>query len=162
MASRADEVWVVALLIGELPYMTRLNDITSRIVERAVEHWRARPRSVLVCEAAPMAELAVSLGVPSVCVRVAINEPHGHTTRWAAERIVAMADREGRSLLLVTHRLHASRAARMFRALGMSVEADGVDAPFSRRDADWKLRSTAVFRFYNALAWCYCYLRGWL
>lgn len=159
---RVDERWVVALLIGELSYMTSLNRITSAIVERAVAVWRKRPGAILICEAEPMAALARTLGVPAECVRVAIPEPGGHTTRWAAERIRAMADLGTRPLLLVTHRLHGRRAARMFSALNMRVEVEEVDAPFDRGDADWKLRSEAVFRAYNAGAWVYCFARGWL
>jgi hypothetical protein len=152
----------VALLIGELHYMTRLNAVTSHIVEHAVACWRARPSAVLVCEAAPMAALARSLGVPAASMRVAIPEAGGHTTRWAAERIRAMPVLGDRTVLLVTHRLHGPRAARMFRAVGLQVQLEGLDLPFDRRDPDWKLRSPAIFRFYNAGAWVYCFARGWL
>jgi len=163
MPSPPDEQpWVVALLIGELSYMTTLNRITTQIVERAVARWRERRGAVLICEAEPMAALARSLGVPDESLRVAIPEPGGHTTRWAAERIAAMPDHGSRTLVLVTHRLHGRRAARIFHALGMRTKVDGLDLPFARRDADWKLRSTAIFRAYNTAAWGYCFLRGWL
>ena len=159
---RVDERWVVALLIGELSYMTSLNRITTAIVERAVSFWRKRPGAILICECEPMAALARSLGVPAESVRVAIPEPGGHTTRWAAERVRAMDDLGTRPLQLVTHRLHGRRASRMFSALHLRVEVEEVDAPFERSDPDWKLRSSAIFRLYNTGAWVYCYARGWL
>jgi hypothetical protein len=163
MPSPPDEqTWIVALLIGELSYMTALNPITTRIVERAVARWRERPNAMLICEAEPMAAVARQLGVPEASLRVAIPEPGGHTTRWAASRIAAMPDYHNRILLLVTHRLHGRRAARMFRALGMQSRLDGLDLPFDRTDPDWKLRSALIFRIYNAGAWVYCFARGWL
>ena len=163
MLSPPDEQpWVVALLIGELSYMTVLNPITAQIVERAVVRWRERPGAILICEAEPMAAGARTLGVPPDSLRVAIPEPGGHTTRWAAERIAAMPDHGNRLLVLVTHKLHGRRAARMFRALGMRTKLDGLDLPFDRRDPDWKLRSEAIFRAYNTAAWLYCFARGWL
>lgn len=162
MASPRDEAWVVALLIGELHYMTRLNVITTRIVEHAVSVWRRQPASTLVCEAEPMAAVARRLGVPEAQLRVAIPEPSGHTTRWAALRVASMPGRDGRPVVLVTHRLHARRAARMFRAAGISCVRDGLDLPFDRTDPDWKLRSEPIFRAYNTAAWVYCFARGWL
>jgi uncharacterized SAM-binding protein YcdF (DUF218 family) len=157
-----DEAWVVALLIGELHYMTRLNAITTRIVEHAVSLWQRQPASTLVCEAEPMAEVARQLGVPAAQVRVAIPEPAGHTTRWAALRTAALAGRDGRPVVLVTHRLHARRAARIFRAAGVTCVREDVDVPFDRTDPDWKLRSEPIFRIYNTVAWAYCFARGWL
>ena len=154
--------WIVALLIGELRYMTQLNRVTTRIVEHAVSDWRAHPSTLLICEAEPMAVLAASLGVPRELIRTAIPEAGGHTTRWAAERVRAMADSGSRSLRLVTHRLHAPRAARMFRALKMQVELEGLDLPFDRDDPDWKLRSESAFRAYNMAASAYCLARGWM
>ena len=163
MPSPPDEQpWIVALLIGELSYMTSLNRITTQIVERAVARWRERPGAVLICECEPMAAVARSLGVPEASLRVAIPEPSGHTTRWLVERIAAMPDHRTRILVLVTHRLHGRRAARMFFALGMRSRVDGLDLPFSPDDADWKLRSALIFRAYNTAAWGYCFLRGWL
>ncbi len=163
MASPPDEPpWVVALLIGELSYMSALNPITTQIVARAVTRWREWPGALLICEAEPMAAVARTLGVPPALLRVAIPERGGHTTRWAAERIAAMPDYGNRILVLVTHKWHGRRAARMFRALGMRPKLDGLDLPFERRDPDWKLRSAAMFRAYNTAAWAYCFARGWL
>lgn len=156
------EASIVALLMGELHYMTRLNPITTRIVEHAVARWRQRPRAVLVCEAEPMAAVARQLGVPADAIRVAIPEAGGHTTRWAAERIRGMSDLGTMPVLLVTHRLHGARARRMFRAVGLDAALDAVDVPFAPDDPDWKLRSTAMFRAYNTAAWAYCFARGWL
>lgn len=153
---------VVALLIGELHYMNGLNRISTAIVERAVQRWRALPGGVLVCEAAPMVAVARRLGVPEERIRIAIPEPGGHTTRWAAERIRSMADVAGRPVLLVTHRLHGPRAQRMFRAVGLDAALDAIDLPFDPADADWKLRSEAVFRVYNAVAWAYVFVRRWV
>lgn len=162
MPSPQDETWIVALLIGELSYMTALNPITTRIVERAVALWQRHPGAVLICEAEPMAAMARRLGVPDVSLRVAIPEPGGHTTRWCAERVAVMPTSGNRILVLVTHRLHARRAGKMFAALGLRSRLDGLDLPFDRRDPDWKLRSSAIFKFYNAGAWVYGFLRGWL
>jgi len=157
-----DDGWIVALLMGELRYMTGVNSITSRIVEGAVSLWRERTDAILICEAEPMGELARKLGVPAESVRVAVPEAGGHTTRLAALRVRAMPDLGNRSLKLVTHRLHSDRAARIFGRLGLSVDVAGLDIPFDRRDSDWKLRSEANFRFYNQGAWIYCFARGWL
>jgi uncharacterized SAM-binding protein YcdF (DUF218 family) len=63
---------------------------------------------------------------------------------------------------MVTHALHAARAVRIFRRLGVPVRPVPVDAPFDPHDADWKLRSAPHFRVYNAAATAYCGLRGWL
>lgn len=158
----AGEGPIVALLIGELHYMTRLNAITTRIVERAVALWRERPAALLVCEAEPMAAVARGLGVPAEVIRVAIPEPGGHTTRSAAERIRAMLDSGITSVVLVTHRLHGARARRIFRAVGLEANLDGLDVPFDAADPDWKLRSRTIFRLYDAGAWAYCFARGWL
>lgn len=162
MPARADEAPViVALLIGELSYMTTLNAITTQIVDRAVDLWRRHDGAILICEAEPMAAVARSRGVPDASLRVAIPEPGGHTTRWAAQRITAMPE-STRTLTLVTHRLHGPRAARMFRSLGLRVTVEGLDLPFNPQDSDWKLRSTTIFNVYNTGAWVYCFARGWL
>ena len=153
---------VVALLIGELHYMNGLNRMSTAIVEHAVERWRAQPGGLLICEAAPMVTVARALGVPEERIRIAIPEPAGHTTRWAAERVRAMADVAGRPLLLVTHRLHGARAQRMFQAMGLDAALDAIDLPFDAADADWKLRSESVFRLYNAVAWAYVFVRRWV
>jgi hypothetical protein len=163
MAAPADErPWIAALLIGELPYMTTLNAITTRITEHAVELWRQRPDTLLICECDPMAAVARRLGVPGHALRVAIPEPAGHTTWWAASRIAAMPDAANRALVLVTHRLHGRRAARMFRRQGFRTTLVGLDLPFDAQDPDWKLRSEGLFRVYNAMAWVYCAARGWV
>ncbi|HYE84966.1 MAG TPA: YdcF family protein [Vicinamibacterales bacterium] len=162
MPPPSDDTWVVALLIGELSYMNALNPISTRIVERAVEVWRRHPQGLLICEAEPMAAVARSLGVPEASLRVAIPEPGGHTTRWCAQRIAQMHKSGTHILVLVTHRLHARRAGKMFAALGLRTRLDGLDVPFDRGDPDWKLRSTTIFKIYNAGAWVYCLLRGWL
>jgi len=156
------EASIVALLVGELRYMTHLNTITTRIVEHAVALWRRRPRALLICEAEPMAAVARQLGVPAASIRVAVPEAGGHTTRWAAERICAMSDLGTESVLLVTHRLHGARARRIFRAAGLDAALDAVEVPFQANDPDWKLRSSAIFRVYNTGAWAYCFARGWL
>ena len=100
---------VVALLIGELHYMNGLNRMSTAIVEHAVALWRAQSGGVLICEAAPMVAVARGLGVPEERIRIAIPEPAGHTTRWAAERIRGMADVAGRRTAL------PRRAARDFQ-----------------------------------------------
>lgn len=154
---------IVALQIGELPNMPRLNDITLRIVERAVARWRGSPSSVLVCESCPMGEVALAHGLPPDRLRIAIPEPSGHTTRWAAERIRVMPEvAQAGGVLLITHRLHAGRAARMFRSLGLRTAVEGLAIPFNPGDLDWKLRSDLAFRSYNAIAYAYCFARGWL
>jgi hypothetical protein len=157
-----DRPWIVALLIGELPYMTTLNAITTRIAEHAVELWRQQPGTLLICECEPMAAVARRMGVPDVSLRVAIPEPDGHTTWWAASRIAAMPDAAGRALVLVTHQLHGARAARMFRKTGFRTTLVGLALPFNAQDPDWKLRSEGIFRVYNAIAWVYCFARGWV
>lgn len=157
-----DRPWIVALLIGELPYMTTLNAITTRIAEHAVALWQRQPDTLLICECEPMAAVARAHGVPERSLRVAIPEADGHTTRWAASRIAAMPGAAQRQLMLVTHRLHGPRAARMFRKLGFRTTLVGLDLPFNAQDPDWKLRSQTVFRVYNAMAWVYCAARGWV
>ncbi len=153
---------VVALMIGELPNMTQLNEISTRIVERAVEWWSAGLSDLLVCESQPMTELALARGVPAVVVRTAIPEPKGHTTRWAAERVRAIPEAALGPVVLITHRLHGARAARIFRRLGVPATVDPVDVPFNSAERDWKLRSVLAFRAYNAVAYAYCFARGWL
>jgi uncharacterized SAM-binding protein YcdF (DUF218 family) len=154
---------ILALLIGELIYQPRLNPITSRIVERAVAVWHEHPDALLVCEAEPMRQLALRLGVPPDRVVTALPQPHGHTTRRLAEWLQGQrAQLPNGPWWMLTHQLHAARAAAMLARCGLPVQPVGVDAPFEPDDADWKLRSDAWFRFYNAGAGIYCRLRGWL
>lgn len=154
---------VVALMIGELRWQPRLNRISSEVVERAAEVWRSDPSALLVCESELMRQHALQQGVPADCVRTALPQPSGHTTRLLAEWL----GRNRRELpaqpwTIVTHSLHARRAVRIFGRCGLSVTAVGVDSAFEMSDRDWKLRSTAIFRAYNTVAWAYCWLRGWV
>ena len=158
-----EEGVVVALMIGELRWQPRLNRISSEVVERAVEVWRLAPSKLLICESEPMRQHALQQGVAADRVRTALPQPSGHTTRLLAEWL----GRNRRELpaqpwTIVTHSLHARRAVRIFGRCGLSVMAVGIDSAFEMSDRDWKLRSKSVFRAYNAVAWVYCWLRGWV
>jgi hypothetical protein len=148
-------------MIGELRYMPRLNEISVRIVERAVAVWRETPDSVLVCESSPMTREALALGVDESAVVTALTQKHGHTTRkvalWLAETPYA-----SRPVRIVTHVMHAPRAVRIFRKAGINASAIAIDVPFKAGDPDWKLRSAAIFRMYNLAAEVYCFARGWV
>jgi hypothetical protein len=154
-------VVVVALMIGELSHMPRLNRISAAIVGRAVEIYRATPGNVLICESAPMAAEAVRLGVNPVDVVTALPQPAGHTTRLVALWF-AGSPFAPHSARLVTHALHAKRSVRIFAKLGISASPVPLALPFDRNDPDWKLRSAMAFRLYNAAAYIYCRWRGWL
>lgn len=154
-------VVVVALMIGELSYMPRLNRISAAIVGRAVEMYRATPGNVLVCESAPMAAEAVRLGVNPAEVVTALPQPAGHTTRLVALWL-AGSPYARQSVWLVTHALHAERSVRIFSKLGLSARPVSLALPFDGTDPDWKLRSAMAFRLYNAAACVYCRCRGWL
>ena len=154
---------VVALMIGELRWQPRLNRISSDVVERAAEVWRSDPSALLICESELMRQHALQQGVPAECVRTALPQPSGHTTRLLAEWL----NRNRRDLpaepwTIVTHSLHAGRAVRILGRCGLRVNAVGVDSAFEMSDLDWKLRSEPIFRTYNTVAWVYCWLRGWV
>ncbi len=154
---------IVALLIGELPYQPRLNAITSRIVEHAAAAWKRHPEAVVVCEAEPMRRLAADIGVPDDQLVTALPQPAGHTTRKLIDWLLQHRDRlPAGCWWLMTHDLHAPRAARMFARGGIDAVPVPVSAPFDAGDADWKLRSAAHFRAYDRGALLYCRLRGWV
>ena len=154
---------IVALMIGELRWQPTLNRISSEVVERAVEVWRADPSTLLICESELMRQHALRQGVPADRVRTALPQPSGHTTRLVAEWLSGNRhDLPGDPWTIVTHSLHAKRAVRILGRCGLRVDAVGVDAPFAMSDRDWKLRSEPIFRAYNAVAWVYCWLRGWV
>jgi hypothetical protein len=157
----SDPAVIVALMIGELPYMPGLNRISTRIVERSVQVWREHPGSVLICESQPMSVAAKQLGVPDAALITALPQATGHTTRRVASWL---ADSEHRrsDVLLVTHAIHAPRAVKVFAKLGITAAAEGLDLGFDRNDPDWKLRSRTVFRVYNSAAHIYCICRGWV
>ena len=152
----------VGLLIGELHYQA-MNAITRQIVEQAATLWKQYPTAMLVCETEPMRALAQQFGVAPGSLVAALPQDSGQTTRklaiWLAKHRPTFSSG---SIWIVTHRLHASRAARMFRVCGLGVTAITVAAPFHVSDPDWKLRSEWRFRLYNAGAAAYCWLRGWL
>jgi len=152
---------IVALMIGELDYMSALNAVSCSIVERAVAIWRATPGSVLICESGPMAAEARRLGVAASDVVTALPQPLGHTTRLVALWLAGNGYDGGR-VILVTHAMHASRAVRILARVGVKASAIGMDLPFDRNDPDWKLRSAGMFRLYNAAAYLYCLVRGWV
>jgi len=152
---------IVALMIGELPYMSGLNWISARIVERSVQVWREHPDSVLICESQPMALTAKRLGVPDHALLTALPQASGHTTRSVAAWLVGSGHRRS-DVLLVTHAIHAARAVKIFEKLGVRAAADGLDLAFDRDDPDWKLRSRWIFRLYNLAAHIYCVCRGWV
>jgi hypothetical protein len=152
---------IVALMIGELPYMSGLNRISTRIVERSVEVWRQRPGGILVCESQPMSHVARGLGVPDAALITALPQASGHTTRLVADWLAGSGHRCS-DVLLVTHALHAPRAVRVFAKLGIAATAEGLDLAFDRHDPDWKLRSRNVFQVYNFAAHIYCVCRGWV
>ena len=152
---------IVALMIGELDYMSSLNRISTHIVERAVAEWRRTPGSALICESAPMAAEAVRLGVAESDVTTALTQPLGHTTRLVALWYARSPYGRGPARL-VTHAMHARRAVRIFEKTGTEATAIGLDLAFDREDPDWKLRGAGVFRAYNMAAHVYCVCRGWL
>ena len=161
MPSPTDRTAIVALMIGELDYMSGLNRISAAIVERAVAVWRDTPGSVLICESAPMAAEAARLGVAVSDVVTALPQALGHTTRLVAWWLA----REGygsHPVHIVTHAMHAPRALRILAKAGVRASAVSLDLPFDPNDPDWKLRSAGVFRFYNAAAHVYCFCRGWM
>jgi hypothetical protein len=152
---------VIALMIGELDYMPVLNAISRAIVARAVAVWRSTPGAALVCESEPMALEAIRLGVARGDVVTALPQSLGHTTRLVAQWMAA-SEFAQRPAILVTHAMHAPRSVRIFSRLGLTAEAVSLNLPFDPRDRDWKLRSAAIFRFYNILAYAYCYARRWI
>lgn len=152
---------IVALMIGELEYMSGLNRISTAIVEHAVAVWRATPGSVLICESAPMTAAAIALGVAEHDVVTALPQPTGHITRLVALWL-ADSPYTARPARLVTHSMHARRAVRIFEKVGIAATAIGLDLPFDPRDGDWKLRSAGVFRVYNVIADLYGRCRGWV
>ena len=152
---------VVALMIGELDYMTALNPISTAIVEEAVRMWRQTPGAALICESAPMTDAARRLGVGERDVVTALPQPTGHITRLVALWF-ARSPYADRPVRLVTHAMHAGRAIRIFRKAGIHGSVVGLDLPFDHRDPDWKLRSAGIFRAYNAAAYVYGFLRGWI
>lgn len=147
-------------MIGELNYMPRLNDISVQIVERAVAVWRKTPGAVLVCESGPMSREALALGVDESAVITALPQASGHTTRAVALWLARSPYASG-PVQLVTHVMHAARALRIFRKVGIEASAVAVSARFKADDPDWKLRSAAIFRLYNLAAEVYCRCRGW-
>ena len=151
---------VLALMIGELNYMSPLNRISTIIVDRAVAIWRRTPGEVLICESAPMAAQAIKLGVAESAVVTALPQRTGHTTRLVAQWFAASPFCGG-DLRLITHAIHAGRAGRTFARLGIAATVIGLDIPFDREDPDWKLRSAPLFRAYNAVALLYGVCRGW-
>lgn len=151
---------IVALMIGELDYMTALNPISTAIVNEAVRLWRETPGATLICESAPMTAEARRLGVAEKDVVTALPQPSGHITRLVALWLAASPYAD-RPIWLVTHALHAGRAIRIFRKARIEATAVGLDLPFDRHDPDWKLRSAAVFRAYNLAAYVYGICRGW-
>ncbi len=153
---------IVALLIGELHYQA-MNAITRQIVEQAATLWKQHPTAMLVCETERMRALAQQFGVASDRLVTALPQDSGQTTRKLASWLAAHRSRFSLgSIWIVTHRFHATRAARMFRACGLDVRAIDVAAPFHISDPDWKLQSEWRFRLYNTGAAAYCWLRGWL
>lgn len=152
---------IVALMIGELEYMSGLNRMSTAIVEQAVTVWRQTPGSVLICESAPMATEAMRLGITASDIITALPQPLGHTTRLVAQWL-AGSPYAHRPVRLVTHTIHARRAIRIFAKVGITATAIEMDLPFDCRDADWKLRSARVFRVYNLAAHIYCVCRGWI
>lgn len=161
MAAPDTTTVVIALMIGELDYMVSLNPISTAIVERAVTLWRATSGSVLICESAPMTDVARRMGVAASDVVTALPQPLGHTTRlvalWLACSLYAQA-----RVQLVTHAMHARRAVKIFAKVGIEASAIGLDLPFDSADPDWKLRSAGIFRAYNVAAHLYCVCRGWV
>ncbi len=153
---------IVALLIGELHYQA-MNAITRQIVGQAATLWKQHPTAMLICETEPMRALAQQFGVAQHRLVAALPQDSDQTTRklaiWLA---MHRATFSSGSVWIVTHRLHADRAARMFRVCGLDVMAINVAAPFLISDPDWKLQSEWRFRLYNAGAAAYCWLRGWL
>ena len=149
---------VVALMIGELIYQPVLNSITTQIVSAAVDRWRTSAAGLLVCESKPMTALAIELGVPAECVWTACPQPAGHTTRAVAEAIAAAPAFRLHRWHVVTHRLHARRAQKIFASFGLMTEFEGLDLPFRFSDADWKLTSSLMFRLYNVAAAVHGYL----
>ena len=152
---------VIALMIGEVDYMSTLNRISAGIVERAVAVWRETPGGVLICESAPMAAEAMRLGVAESDVVTALPQPLGHTTRLVALWLARSPCARG-PVRLVTHAIHARRAIRIFAKVGIVASAVGMDLPFDREDPDWKLRSAGIFRVYNMAAHVYCVCRRWV
>jgi DUF218 domain len=156
-------VLILALMIGELKHQPTVNGVTTEIVHHAVRLWREAPDALLACESEPMAELAAHLGIPRARLRTAIVGVRRHTTRLVAEWLRdADETTRKRQVLIVTHRLHAERARRVFAKVGIHTETVGLDIPFRWPDRDWKLRSSVVFSVYNVLAHAYCACRGWV
>lgn len=154
---------IVALMIGELRYQPTLNSITARIVETSVELWFENQSAILVCEAQPMTQYAAHLDVPKQHLMTAISAKRGHTTRQVAEwlRVTRPLNR-CRKIWVVTHRLHAKRAERIFARCQLEATFIPVNAPFSSHDSDWKLRSPILFQIYDLGASIYCHFRGWI
>lgn len=154
---------IVALMIGELHWMPRLNHISSEIVRKSVDIWRQCPGALLVCESEPMRKLAEELGVPAASLWTALPQPSGHKTRLLALALLPQRDRfPAGEWMIVTHELHEARAKRIFERCGLQVSSTGLAVPFARDDHDWKLRSAGIFRVYNTIAWVYCGMRGWV
>jgi len=154
---------IVALMIGELKYQPVLNQITTGIVRTAVELWRSFPSATLVCEAAPMAELAARLGVSPTRLETAIRADRGHTTRKVAKWLQARGGIPSEERFwVITHLLHAERAARVFARCGLRAAFIPLEVPFSAGDPDWKLKSDRMFRMYNHAATLLCQLLRWV
>lgn len=150
-------------MIGELQFQPTINSISSRIVEHAVGLWAANPEAILVCESEPMSAAASRLGVPTDRLLTALPQPRGHTTRLVAQWLSENRERLPKGQWVIcTHRLHSDRAWRILRKCGVDGVPSPIDASFDSGDRDWKLRSEAAFRLYNAGAEVYCRLRGWL
>lgn len=150
-------------MIGELQYQPVLNPITREIAQRAAALWNRHPDAVVVCEAELMREAVASAGVPSDRLLTALPQSRGHTTRLVAEWLRAKgSELPAGPWWMVTHALHAPRAAAVFAKCGLAVEPVAVDVPFRSDDPDWKLRSRRRFAAYNRAAAAYCWIRGWV
>jgi uncharacterized SAM-binding protein YcdF (DUF218 family) len=108
-----------------------------------------------------MTDRALSRGLDHGRLVTALPQPRGHTTRLLAEWL-ARSPYAGEDVMIVTHALHAARSRRIFARLGIRAIPVSLDLRFDPADPDWKLRSARIFRFYNGLAWVYCFARRWV